>query len=405
MTARRAVASDFEVIDAGLDGDDDPQALLVAAARETVGLGAVLTRRRPDLLILLGDRYEILGAAQAAVLHRVPIVHLHGGEITEGAFDDLIRHAITKLASLHCCSTHGAAARLRSMGEEPWRIHTTGAPGIDTLVARASSTSASEWQRAIGGEPSKPMGLLTYHPPTQTPERAECELDAILGACERLATVIATAPGADPGSSGILERITTWAAGQPDVRLIESLGPMYAPVLAAVDVVIGNSSSGIVEAPTFGVPVINVGDRQRGRERAPCVIDVGGVEADVIAALDRALDPEFRKSVREASNPFGDGHSARRIADMVATQPLEPLLTKVFVDEGARHVDRRRCAPGASWRCRARGHRGEVRPRAVRCRLSRGRPCRGAGADAGAPDLGAPGPRRDGPRRGAPPAA
>jgi len=324
---------DIERIDAGLGSDDSPGALLQVASREAVGVGDVLLRRSPDLLIVLGDRYELLGVMLAALLHRVPVVHLHGGDVTEGAFDDAVRHAVTKLASLHCCATDLAAARVRSMGEEAWRIHVTGAPALDTLLDRVAEVSVEQWQAAIGGPPVRPFGIMTYHPPTASPGDTAGELEALLAACDRLGTVVVTSPGAEPGSRAIIERVEAWGRERRDVRIVPSLGACYAPALAAADLVLGNSSSGIVEAPTLGVPAVNVGDRQRGRERPIGVLDVPGRADAIRAAIDRALEPEFRTALATAANPYGDGHASTRIVDLVASVPLTELLRKRFVDE------------------------------------------------------------------------
>jgi UDP-N-acetylglucosamine 2-epimerase (non-hydrolysing) len=316
-------------IDARLTADDSPVRLLEAARREAEGVARALDAMRPDLLVLLGDRYELLGVAQAALLLRVPIVHLHGGDVTEGAFDDSVRHAITKLASLHCCATGLAACRVRSMGEEPWRIHVTGAPALDGLTERVAATPAAEWHAAIGGPPRHPFGVLTFHPPTIAPEGAMGELDAVLAACTRLATVVATYPGADPGAQAVVDRLRAFASMHPDFRLVTSLGAAYAPTVAAADVVIGNSSSGIVEVPTFGVPVVNVGDRQEGRERPAAVIDARTPER-VEAAMTRALDPAFRADLADRPNPYGDGHASARITAVLAETTLAGLLAKKF---------------------------------------------------------------------------
>jgi UDP-hydrolysing UDP-N-acetyl-D-glucosamine 2-epimerase len=320
---------DVVPIDAGLTADDSAVGLLASARREAEGVAAVLDTTRPDLLILLGDRYELLGVAQAALLLRVPIVHLHGGDVTEGAFDDSIRHAITKLASLHCCATELAACRIRAMGEEPWRIHITGAPALDGLKERVAATPDSEWQATIGGAPDRPFGVVTFHPPTIAPHRSIGELDAILATCGRLGTVVATSPGADPGAQAIIERLHAYAPSHPDFRIVASLGASYAPAVATADVVIGNSSSGIVEVPTFGVPVVNVGDRQAGRERPAAVIDAPTPDR-VDAAVTQALDPAFRARLIDRPNPYGDGQASPRIVEVLAGTTLDGLLAKKF---------------------------------------------------------------------------
>jgi UDP-N-acetylglucosamine 2-epimerase (non-hydrolysing) len=174
---------------------------------------------------------------------------------------------------------------------------------------------------------------VTYHPPTVNPETGAAELEAVLAACTSLGTVVITYPGADPGAARVIDRIVRFAAEHPDARVVPSLGAHYAPVVAAADVVIGNSSSGIVEVPTFGVPVVNVGLRQEGRERPAAVIDARTPDA-VAAAVARAIEPRTRAALANAVNPYGDGHAVPRILDVLATAPLDRLLAKRLVLEG-----------------------------------------------------------------------
>jgi UDP-hydrolysing UDP-N-acetyl-D-glucosamine 2-epimerase len=320
-------------LDTRVTDDDTPGATAGVVARTTTAASRAFERWRPDLIVVLGDRSELLGLAAAAVVHRVPLVHLSGGEITEGATDDAVRHAITKLAHVHCCACEEHAARIRSMGEEPWRVHVTGDPAIDRLVHDQHPTRA-ELEKALGIQWRTPVGLLTYHPPTLDPERLDTELDALLGESDALPTVIATYPGADPGASRIIEALRAREQARDGFVVIESLGRLFPTALANVDVLLGNSSSGIIEAMSFGLPVVNVGDRQRGRTRGPNVLDVTGDRPAVRGALARALDPGFRASLRGAANPYGDGKAAARVVDAIVDAPLDELLHKRFVAPG-----------------------------------------------------------------------
>lgn len=324
-------ASAVELVDVDLDSDD-PSALLSATAHIATGIGQVLARRRPDILVILGDRYELLAVATAALLLRVPLAHLHGGEITEGAFDDQVRHAITKLSHIHFCSCEEYAARVRSMGEESWRVHVTGAPALDRLNPKGDAECSFELARSLGVTLSHPLGLVTYHPPTGRPDRLNAELEAILAACDQLEMVVITYPGADPGSSMIIGRLRQWAAGRTNVVLVPSLGSLYPAALASADVMIGNSSSGIYEAPSFALPVVNVGERQKGRIRTAGVIDVFGDIDAVREAVRIAINPDFRRQLNGSGNPFGDGHASQRVSHILATIPLDNLLEKHFVD-------------------------------------------------------------------------
>jgi len=291
-----------------------------------------LERAKPDLLVLLGDRHELLAVALAATLARVPIVHLHGGDITEGAFDDSIRHAVTKLSHLHCTGTADSAERIIGMGEEPWRVQVTGAPGLDA-VQRAVPVDLA----TLLGCVRHPVALVTYHPPTATPERLQDELAALLAALETIPSVIVTAPGPDPGADEIRSRLEAWVAAVPGRVFVANLGEGYPGVLRSVDVVVGNSSSGIVEAPSARVPVVNIGARQNGRPRADGVLDAP-TASKIDGALRRALSDDHRERTRAAVNPYGDGASGKRIAELVATAPLDRLLLKRYVDVEHRAV-------------------------------------------------------------------
>jgi UDP-N-acetylglucosamine 2-epimerase (non-hydrolysing) len=325
----------IHLFETGLDGTDTPQRLLTFATRCGAEVGAVLSEQHPDLLMVVGDRFELLPVTTAALLNGVPIVHLSGGEVTVGVFDDSVRHAVTKLAHLHLCATEEYAARVRSLGEEPWRVHVTGEPSIDRLAGEAHATDREQLERRLGLALVPPVGILTYHAPTLNPERLADELSACLAATAPLRTVVITHPGPDPGAPAIMERLRGFAHARDGVLLIETLGALFAPLLATADVMIGNSSSGIIEAATFGLPVVNVGDRQHGRTRPEGVMDVPGDPARALAAVERALDPGYRDRLRGLPNPYGDGHAAGRVVTAIVEAPLDRLLRKRFVDPAA----------------------------------------------------------------------
>lgn len=327
----------------GRPASGDAADLVAAAGQGAAGVAAWLAGgagsatggpRSPaaHLLCVLGDRYETLAAAWAATVVGVPIVHLHGGEVTLGSTDDALRHAITKLAHLHCCATAGYATRVRSLGEEDWRVHVTGAPGLDRLRADAAATSLEAVAAGLGVPLRRPVALCTYHPPTACATRSLPDLEALLSALGEVPTVIVTAPGADPGAAEIERRLRAWCAARPGAVFVPALGARYASVLGGVDVVVGNSSSGIVEAPTLGVPTVNVGDRQKGRVRAASVLDVPGDPARIRRALQEALSPSFRDRARRVTNPYGDGRAAERIVEVMRAAPLGRLIPKGFVD-------------------------------------------------------------------------
>ncbi len=323
-------------IDMGLD-DDAPATIAGATGRGVAGFAAEFARRRPDILVVLGDRFEMLSAALAALPFGLPVAHLHGGEVTEGAIDEQVRHAITKLAHLHFPAAEPYAARLRQMGEEPWRVHCCGAPGLDRLRA-GGSLSREEIGVRLGRPLGRPTLLVTFHPETlavaDVPRQAE-ELTTALEKVE--GDIIVTAPGLDTAYRVISAALERLAGRRALFRLAPTLGDdVYTSLLREADVMVGNSSSGLIEAPSFGLPVVNVGDRQRGRLRAANVLDVGHDREAIAEAIRRALDPAFRRTLAGLVNPYGDGHAAPRIARVLREVELGPRLTrKRFVDLGA----------------------------------------------------------------------
>ncbi len=288
----------------------------------------------PDSVLVIGDRLDMLPAAMATLVYNLPIVHLHGGESSEGAIDERVRHAISKLAHLHCAATVDAATRLNRMGEEPWRIHITGASGLDNLLT-ATELSADELAAELGFSPSDYFILATVHPETNSADPFG-PLDAVLGALDATSrpTVI-TAPNADPGGAEMRARIEAYAAARPWVLFRDTLGTrLYANAMRYAAVMLGNSSSGIVEAGLFGLPVIDVGGRQKGRVRGA---NVRHCEADA-AAITGLLDTvgcSVKRPRRPMACLYGDGRAATRIAAVVAESLMdrERLLAKKFSEE------------------------------------------------------------------------
>jgi UDP-N-acetylglucosamine 2-epimerase (non-hydrolysing) len=320
-------------IDMGIEGDA-PGAIAAATGRGVLGFAAEFDRRRPDLLVVLGDRYEMLSAALAALPFGLPVAHLHGGEVTKGAIDEQIRHALTKLAHLHFAAAEPYAARLRQLGEEPWRVHCFGAPGLDRLHERAALS-----REALGARLGRPLGrptlLVTFHPETLAPEDVPRQVEELAAALEKVdGEIVATAPGADTAHGVITRALERLADRRPATRVVAALGDeVYCSLLREADVMVGNSSSGLIEAPTFGLPVVNVGDRQRGRLRAANVLDVPHDREAIAAAIRRALSPEFRRGLAGLVNPYGDGRAAPRIARVLREVNLGARLTrKRFVD-------------------------------------------------------------------------
>ena len=293
-----------------------------------LGLADALTNWRPDLLLLIADRYEMLAPASTALALRIPIAHIEGGEISQGAIDDQIRNALTKMAHLHFTSTPLARRRVISMGEESWRVHHAGAPSLDHM-RRSQLLNRSELEAKLGIKLQSPAMVSAFHPVTilcSTTSEAEAYFNALAKTSEQLLFVY---PNSDAGSLALIERTRALAATRANTHLFVNLDAItYWSLLGEVDALVGNSSSGIMEAASFALPVVNVGMRQQGRERARNIIDTAAESGAIVAGIKRALEPEFRASLRGMSNPYGNGTAAETITRVLTTTSLEDLLVK-----------------------------------------------------------------------------
>lgn len=300
-------------------GSVSVEAQLEQGALISAAAGRVLAEIEADALVVLGDRWELLYVVPPAFLLGVPIVHLHGGEVTEGAVDERIRHAVTKLGDEHCVASPDAAARLEQLGEPRERIHVTGAPGLDRLVSAQRLDEAGLAALLGVAEVERPVALFTYHPPTAQADApvgvwAREAAEAALAVC---GTVIATHPGMDEGRDAILAELDGLAEREPRFVVVPALGRDYPAVLASVDVVVGNSSSGVIEAATLRVPAVDVGERQRGRLRGDNVVHSAEGRVAVEAAVREALSEEGRRRAAAVHNPYGVGDASARILDIV----------------------------------------------------------------------------------------
>jgi len=318
-----------------LGGGDTPEAVAAATGRGVAGFGKAFARLCPDVVVVLGDRFEMLAAAVAALPFALPVAHIHGGEVSEGAMDNQIRHAITKLAHLHFVSAEPHARRIAAMGEEPWRIHTVGAPGLDRLATTEPLPRAG-LARELRLPEAGPWLLVTFHPVTLEYRDTAAHIDELLAALEKTdGFIVITYPNADTAGRLIIERIEEFAGRHPRrCQLAKSLGErLYLSLLRHADLMIGNSSSGLIEAPSFGLPVVNVGARQRGRLRGANVVDVEPSREDVLRGIEAAQVPAFRARAGAAANPYGDGHAAPRIVDVLRSVPIDArLVQKRFSD-------------------------------------------------------------------------
>ncbi|MGO8921294.1 MAG: UDP-N-acetylglucosamine 2-epimerase [Stellaceae bacterium] len=329
------IARDGFRIDAKVEmllASDTPVAIAKSIGLGVIGFADALDRLKPDLLLLLGDRFEILAAAQAALVARLPVAHLCGGDVTEGAFDEAIRHAITKMAHLHFATNEAAARRLRQLGEDPRRVFAVGSPGIDYLL-RAPPLSDDELARATGLDPGKRLLLVTFHPATLGAGVALDELEELLAALAALGSdvqLVFTRPNADTDGRALAQRLERFVAAQANARLFAALGArVYGGLLRRAEAVIGNSSSGLYEAPSVGTPTVDIGDRQQGRLKAESVISCPPERGAIALAIAEAL----RRGKRAVANPYGAGDSARRIVEILAAiGDFRALTKKRFID-------------------------------------------------------------------------
>jgi UDP-N-acetylglucosamine 2-epimerase (non-hydrolysing)/GDP/UDP-N,N'-diacetylbacillosamine 2-epimerase (hydrolysing) len=315
---------------------DDPAGIARAMGRGTIGFGEALGERRPDVLLVLGDRYETHAAVTAALPFALPVAHVHGGESTEGLIDEAIRHSITKMSHLHFAATEEYGRRIVQMGESPWRVTVSGAPGLDEIRV-LEPLGGDELEREYGLRVTPETLLVTYHPVTLEIEETEARVRALLDALEASGRdVVFTAPNADTSRDLVARAIDELVARSDRAVLVRDLGTRaYLTLLGRVAAMVGNSSSGIIEAASFRLPVVNVGSRQQGRARAANVIDTGDSRDEILDGIRRAVAPEFRAGLHGLENPYGDGHAAARIVSVLAEVPLDRrLIVKSFHDLG-----------------------------------------------------------------------
>jgi len=287
---------------------------------------------RPDILLVLGDRYEMFAAAIAALPSRIPIAHIQGGELTLGAIDDAIRHSITKLSHIHFAATLEYARRIQQLGEESWRVHMTGSPAIDSILSLEPIPRA-ELEGEIGLDLSRTL-LITYHPVTLEDNDAEKVSNILTAASASGHRLLFTYPNADSHNSEIIRRVKQFVDQTPSARLVSNLGHRkYHSIQRYVAAMVGNSSSGIIEAASFHLPVVNIGTRQWGRVRSANVIDVGYSNEEIGRGIETAVSPDFRRSIANMQNLYGDGRAAEKIVLVLKSVEIgQALVMKRFVD-------------------------------------------------------------------------
>lgn len=334
----REIENDGFVIDRKLEmllAADSKSAIAKSTGLGMISFADAFSELQPDIVVLLGDRFELLGAASTALLMRLSIAHIHGGELTEGAVDDAIRHAVSKMAALHFVAAEPYRQRLLQMGEPNDRVFNVGGLGVDALKSMPLM-SRDELANSLEFTFGTRNLLLTFHPATAEDGDPLQQCQALLDALDAFPDthVIITLPNADAGGRAITECLLQYGQANPQrVCVHKSLGALrYASCLALVDGVIGNSSSGLLEAPVFGIGTVNIGNRQKGRLRANSVIDCPPEKDAIINALNLILSESFRKEAGAIYNPYGEGGAAPKIAEILASTPLENLRSKAFHD-------------------------------------------------------------------------
>lgn len=336
-----------EIEEAGFEIDARVEMLLSSdtntAVTKSMGLGVIgfadaYEGLAPDIVVVLGDRFEIFAATSAAMIAGVPVAHLHGGETTEGAFDEAIRHSITKMSHLHFVAADEYRQRVIQLGEHPDRVFNFGGMGIDA-IRRIKLLSREELERSLELSFGEKSLLVTFHPVTlEGGASSAAQMGELLAALDGLddTTLIFTMPNADTGGRVLSAMVREFAHGHPNAKVYTSLGQLrYFSCLAQIDGVVGNSSSGLAEAPSFKIGTVNIGDRQKGRLKANSVIDCEPNQKAIEAALEQLYSAEFQASLAAVSNPYGNGGASKAIVKALAEYPLENIRKKQFYNLSA----------------------------------------------------------------------
>lgn len=314
---------------------DTPIGIGKSMGLATMGFAEAFADLRPDLIVVLGDRFEIFSAAAAAVVARIPLAHIHGGEATEGLIDEAFRHGLTKMSHLHFTSAEAYRRRVIQLGEDPSRVFTVGALGIDNIV-KLRLLDRKSLEKRLGLGLGARSYLITFHPVTLEKSTAKRQFRNLLQALgeRKDCTLIFTLPNADTDGRGLVSMVEDFVAAEPGRRaMFTSMGQLfYLSAMAQVDAVVGNSSSGLLEAPSLGVATLNIGDRQRGRLKADSVLDCGPSLAEIRRGLDVLETKAFQRTVRKTVSPFGKGGASKKVKDILKSVDLEGILKKRFHD-------------------------------------------------------------------------
>lgn len=317
-----------------LDASDSALDTTSAMARTMIGCSEAYSRLRPDLVLVPGDRFEIFSAVAAALVSNIPVAHLHGGEVTSGAIDESFRHAITKMSALHFVANDEYRSRVVQMGENPHHVYNVGGLGVDAII-NLDLLDKEQISRSLGINFLSKSLLITFHPETATSNSAEHQIKEIIKALADLndTTLIFTMPNADVGNSIITDSIRNFVAQGTNRYYFESLGQTrYLSMLSLVDGVLGNSSSGLAEAPSFKIGTINIGDRQNGRIQASSVLNCEASQSHIAIALEEMYSDGFQSRLKTTVNPYGTGGASQRIVEILKEVNFEGLIMKSFND-------------------------------------------------------------------------
>jgi len=317
-----------------LNEDDTSLGVSKSMSLALIGFGEAFAELRPDVIVLLGDRFEIFCAAAAALIARVPVAHLHGGEVTVGAFDDALRHSITKMSHLHFVAADDYRKRVIQLGENPENVYLVGGLGVDS-IKKISYLGKTELEKSLNLKLSKKSLLITFHPVTLEDSTSESQMTELLKALSKLidTTLIFTMPNADTGSRSLMAIVTDFVNTHENSYVFNSLGQLlYLSCVSHVDGVVGNSSSGIAEVPSFNKGTINIGDRQKGRLQASSIINCEPNAESISEAISRLYSFDFQQKLPNVVNPYGEGGASSRILKVLREIPLEGLTKKTFRD-------------------------------------------------------------------------
>lgn len=317
-----------------LVGADTPVAIAKSMGLGLIGFGQALSELQPDLILVLGDRFEIFAAVAAALVARVPVAHLHGGELTEGAFDEAIRHSITKMAHLHFVAAEEYRQRVIQLGEQPDRVFLVGGLGVDS-IKRIRLLDRAELEASLEFSLGEKSLLITFHPATLETHVAADQMAELLASLDELhdTQLVFTLPNADTEGRILIQMVKQFVERHANARLYASLGQLrYLSCVAQVDGVVGNSSSGLTEVPSFKKGTVNIGDRQRGRLQAASIINCAPERGDITAALERLYSADFQMSLRQVHNPYGEGGASEKVLRILKDHPIGQIAKKFFHD-------------------------------------------------------------------------